>query len=159
MTALQPMPPTSFEAYRLASARGYASDNVSSGRWPSESALDRALQDFDQSLPQGLATPDNHVYEIRDESRSATVGVVWFAVVEKNGLKSAFVYDLEVQAEYRRQGHARAAFRLLEPLVRSLGLSSIGLHVFIQSVAAQALYESLGYKVTSLNMHKRLQTL
>ncbi len=150
------MPQTSFDAYRLASARGYADENVSSGRWPSEAAFERALEDFDRSLPLGLATPDNHLYEIEDEAQQQTVGVIWFAVVEKNGLRSAFVYDVEVHAPYQRQGHARAAFELLEPIVRSMGLASIGLHVFSQNAAAQALYTSLGYQVTSLNMLKRL---
>ncbi len=152
------MSQSAFNAYRLASARGYAEDNIASGRWPTEHAFDRALADFDQSLPQGLSTPDNYVYEIRDEDQAKSVGVIWFAVVEKNGIKSAFVYDVEVLAEHQRRGHARAAFELLEPIVRSLGLLSIGLHVFNQNVGAQALYRSLGYQVASLNMLKQLQS-
>jgi ribosomal protein S18 acetylase RimI-like enzyme len=152
------MPRSAFHAYRLASARGYAEDNIASGRWPIDGAFERALADFDQSLPQGLSTPDNYVYEIRDEEEAESVGVIWFAVVEKNDIKTAFVYDVEVHAEHHRRGHARAAFELLEPIVRALGLQSIGLHVFSQNVRAQALYKSLGYQVASLNMLKHLQT-
>lgn len=152
------MPPESFDAYRLASARGYAEDNVASGRWPVEAAFERALEDFDQSLPQGLSTPDNCIYEIRDAALDETVGVVWFAVIEKNGIRSAFVYDVEVSAAHRRKGHAREAFKQLEPVVRGMGLQSIGLHVFSQNEAAQALYRTLGYQVTSVNMLKHLQT-
>ena len=37
-----------------------------------------------------------------------------------------------------------------------MGLQSIGLHVFSQSVGAQALYMSLGYQVTGINMLKQL---
>lgn len=158
MTTLRPMPQASFDAYRLASARGYADDNVASGRWPMQGAFERALEDFDQSLPQGLSTPDNHVYEIRDAALDQTVGVIWFAVIEKNGIRSAFVYDVEVAAAYRRQGHAREAFRQLEPIVQGLGLQRIGLHVFSQNESAQALYRALGYQVTSVNMLKHLQT-
>jgi ribosomal protein S18 acetylase RimI-like enzyme len=146
----------SFEAYRLASARGYAEDNVTSGRWPSESAFQRALEDFDQSLPQGLNTPENYVYDIHCEGQEESVGVIWFAAIEKNGIKSAFVYDIEVQASHRRQGHARSAMKLLEPIVLALGLPSIGLHVFRQNLSAQELYRSLGYQVTSINMLKQL---
>ena len=158
VTVLAPMRPEAYSAYLEAAIAAYADDNVASGRGPREGALERSRADFADSLPQGLATPDNYLFEIKTEDSGPTIGALWFAVEERHGMRGAFVYDLEVHAEYRRQGHARAAFRLLEPLVRSLGLSSIGLHVFIQSVAAQALYESLGYKVTSLNMHKRLQT-
>ena len=150
------MNPNAFAAYREALARAYADDNVASGRWPEEGALQRSYQDLDESLPQGLATPDHYVYEIRDDTSGAVVGVIWFAVVVKNGLKSAFVYDIEIKAEFQRQGHARAAFIALEPLVRKLGLSSIGLHVFGHNPGAQALYNSLGYGVTGVNMRKTL---
>jgi ribosomal protein S18 acetylase RimI-like enzyme len=150
------MNPGSFSGYREAAARGYADDNVASGRWPEDGALQRSYQDFDQSLPQGLATPDNYLYEIGDETTGATVGILWFAVVVKNGLKSAFVYDVEVKAEFRRQGHARAAFTALEPQVRALGLSGIGLHVFGHNPGARALYDSLGYAITGVNMLKNL---
>lgn len=150
------MNPGSFSGYREAAAKGYADDNVASGRWPEDGALQRSYQDFDQSLPQGLATPDNYLYEIGDETSGAIVGIMWFAVVVKNGLKSAFVYDVEVKAEFRRQGHARAAFAALEPLVKDLGLSSIGLHVFGHNPGAQALYNSLGYGITGVNMLKNL---
>ena len=156
MTSLRPMPQTSFDAYRLASAQGYADDNVTSGRWPREAAFERALEDFDQSLPDGLNTADNHVFEIRDDDLDRAVGALWFAVVQKNGIKSAFIYDVEVAAAYRRRGHARAAFTLLEPIVQAMGLRAIGLHVFNQNTSAQALYRSLGYEVTSVNMLKHL---
>ena len=126
MTTLTLMHPNAFGAYREASASGYAEDNVASGRWPPEGALQRAYDDFDESLPQGLATPDN------------------------------YVYDIEIEADFRRQGHARAAFVALEPLVAKLGLSSIGLHVFGHNPGAQALYNSLGYGITGFNMRKTL---
>lgn len=132
---LTAMPSASFHAYREASAAGYAMDNVASGRWPEDGALERSYKDFDQLLPLGLNTPDNYIYDIWSKTGSK-VGVNWFAVVTKNAIKSAFVYDVEVKAEFRRQGHARAAFEALEPIVRALGLSSIGLHVFGHNLAA-----------------------
>lgn len=153
---LTPMNADAFGAYREAAAAGYADDNVTAGRWPKDGALQRSLADFDASLPQGLATPDNFLYEIGSISTGATVGVLWFAVVVKNGLPSAFVYDVEVRPEWRRRGYARAAFTALEPLVRGLGLSSIDLHVFGNNVGAQALYRALGYGVTGINMRKQI---
>jgi ribosomal protein S18 acetylase RimI-like enzyme len=145
-----------FAGYRDTAAAGYADDNITSGRWPKEGALQRSYEDFDESLPQGLATPDNFLYEILSSRTEATVGIIWFAVVSKNGIKSAFVYDVEVKPEFRRHSYARAAFSALEPLVKALGLSSIGLHVFGTNLAAQALYYSLGYGVTGINMLKQL---
>jgi ribosomal protein S18 acetylase RimI-like enzyme len=156
MTILTPMSRFAYESYREASARGYADDNVAAGRWPEEGALQRSYDSFDELLPQGTDTPDNYLFDIRDEAANAIVGVLWFAVVEKKGIKSAFVYDIEIWPEFRRQGHARRAFVALEALVAELGLTDIGLHVFGHNVGAQTLYRSLGYGITGINMLKRL---
>ena len=156
MTTLIPMSAETFDHYQVAAVAGYAEDNVASGRWPEEGAIARSQADFAESLPHGLQTPDNYLFEISAGDDGVCVGYIWFAVVEKNGLRSAFVYDVEIKPEFRRLGHAEAAFDLLEPLVRKLGLSSIGLHVFSQNTGAQALYRKLGYGVTSLNMLKHL---
>jgi ribosomal protein S18 acetylase RimI-like enzyme len=156
MTSLSPMRAEEFPAYRENAIAGYAEDCVASHRWPSEGSIERSRADFDNSLPQGIATPDNYLYEIWASESEPTVGVLWFAIEEKNGLRKAFVYDIEIKPEHRRQGHARQAFVLLEPIVSALALDSIGLHVFSQNRAAQALYEKLGYVVTGINMQKRL---
>jgi ribosomal protein S18 acetylase RimI-like enzyme len=156
MSILAPMKPAAFTAYREMAIRNYAEDNVASGRWPSEGAIERSSEDFAESLPQGLDTPNNYLYEIQSNEHSEAVGILWFAVIVKNGIKSAFIYDVEIKPEYRRQGHGRAAFAALEPLVLDLGLSSIGLHVFGHNPSAKALYDSMGYGVTGISMLKRL---
>ena len=151
------MSAATYTDYVEAAVAGYAEDNVASGRWPEEGALARSRADFDASLPQGLKTPDNYLFEIRAAATGLTVGSIWFAVTEKHGLRTAFVYDVEVMPEFRRMGYATAAFQALEPLVRDLGLTSIGLHVFGHNTGAQALYGKLGYEVTGVNMQKRLE--
>ncbi len=156
MTILVPMSAEAYPQYRERAVAGYADDNVAAGRWPAEGALARSQADFDSSLPQGLQTPDNYIFEIKSTEAGPTVGFIWFAVIEKNGLQSAYVYDVEINTQFRRQGHARAAFEALEPIVKRLGLSSIGLHVFGHNPGAQALYDSLGYGVTGINMAKHL---
>ena len=156
MTVLVPMSADAFAHYLDDAVAGYAKDNVASGRWPEEGALLRSQIDFKNLLPQGLETPDNYLFEIKTAAAGPTVGCIWFAVVEKNGLFSAFVYDVEVKQEFQRQGHAKAAFEALEPFVRKLGLTRIGLHVFAQNPGAQALYRKLGYDVTGVNMQKYL---
>jgi ribosomal protein S18 acetylase RimI-like enzyme len=156
VTFLSPMRTEVFPAYLENAIAGYAEDCVASHRWPSEGAIERSRADFENSLPQGLATPDNYLYEINASESGPTVGVLWFAIEKKNDLRKAFVYDIEIKAEYRRQGHAFQAFVLLEPIVCALGLGSIGLHLFSQNSGAQALYEKLGYVVTGTNMQKRV---
>lgn len=156
MTILSPMRSEAYAAWLEQAIAGYAHDNVSSGRWPQAIALERSRADFEQLLPQGLATPNHYLFEIKASEAGPTVGTIWFAVTQQNGMPVAFVYDVEIAAEWQRQGHAERAFKALEPLVKELGLSRIGLHVFSNNPGAQALYAKLGYAVVSVNMAKQL---
>ena len=156
MTTLAPMGEEAFAAFVETSVTGYADDNVAAGRWMADEALDLSRAEFARLLPRGLATPNNHLYEIRDQTGDRTVGFLWFATVARGNTNVAYVYQLEVHPEFRRRGHARAAFEAMESLAVAMGLSSIGLHVFGHAPGAQALYSSLGYHVTGINMQKRL---
>ena len=160
MTKLVPMQAATFAVYRESSIHAYAEENVVARRWSEESALELAREDFETLLPQGLDTPDNYLYEIQitpdDTNTSTHAGYLWFAVVTKNGVRTGYVYDLEVFLEVRRQGHAERAFEALEPIARELGLASIALHVFAHNPSARTLYAKLGYKVTGHNMLKQL---
>ncbi len=156
MSVLVPMSPEAYAQYLVAAVAGYAQQNVSSGRWPAEGALERSNAEHQRLLPQGLATPDNYLFEIQDAEARAVVGSLWFAVENRAGARTGFVFDVRVNERYRRQGHATRAFKALELFARGLGLSTIGLHVFAYNTEAQALYQALGYGITSLNMHKHL---
>ena len=156
MTVLVPMRADVYPSYLHAAAASYAEDNIVSRRWPRKGALKRSLAEMQRHLPQGLATPDHHLFEIVATEGCVTVGYLWFAVEERHGLRGAFIYDVEVKEAFRRQGHARRALQDLEKIVAGLGLTSIGLHVFAQNAGAQALYRELGFAVTGLNMRKPL---
>ena len=156
MTSLVPMKLERFASYMEAAVAAYAEENVTSGRWPLAGAMERSRTDFLSLLPQGLGTPDNFLFEIVDQPGGTPVGVLWFAIEARHGIRSAFVYDLEIHPEWRRQGHARRAFAALETIVAALGLDRIGLHVFGHNKAAQALYTSLGYQITGYNMTRQL---
>ena len=157
MTILTPMSPEAFMAWSRHSIEDYAAENVRAGRWPEgEGALQRSREEFESTLPQGLATPDHHLFEIRDEATGDAVGVLWVALQDRRGVRGAYVYNVEVHAPYRRQGHARRAFEALERWAVAQGAPTIGLHVFGHNPGAQALYEQLGFRVTGLNMLKTL---
>ena len=156
MIIFSPMSSEEYIRYLETVAADYAKDNVTSGRWPAKGALARSKADLNTLLPQGLATPNHYLFDIKLTESGPTVGVLWFAIVEQYDVRSAFVYDIKIEPEFRHQGHAKAAFAMLEQRARALGLSSIGLHVFRQNTAAQALYSKLGYNVTGINMLKKL---
>lgn len=150
------MHPDAYPAFLALSVADYADESVGSGRWLPADAPALARLDFDRLLPLGLETPNHYVYVIRDASAGTDVGVLWLAIIDRAGNRGAYVYQLWIDPAHRRQGHARAAFEAMEPLVAELGATSIGLHVFGHNTGAQALYRSLGYTVTGVNMRKAL---
>jgi len=76
VTVLTPMRPEAFEAYQQSSSAAYAVDKVAAGSWPAEGAVARALADLRNSLPQGPATPDKHLFDIRVAEGGGVVGVL-----------------------------------------------------------------------------------
>jgi ribosomal protein S18 acetylase RimI-like enzyme len=143
-------------AYVEESIPAYAADKVACGQWSQEESLDLSKKSFDELLPQGRTTPGNHFFTLLD-SESVAVGMLWIAVQDRAGQQIAYVYDVNIRPEHRRQGHATRAFAALEDEARALGLSGIALHVFGHNSSAQALYAKLGYHTTNINMFKPLQ--
>jgi ribosomal protein S18 acetylase RimI-like enzyme len=146
-----------FERYLANAVVGYAKDNVDSGRWPKASALERSADAFQHLLPQGLDTAHHYLMEITNTIPNQTVGILWFFVEEKFGTRTAFIYDIEVEPQFRRQGHAAAAIAALEKMVHAMGVSGIGLHVFAHNDGAQQLYQKLGFRTTGSNMIKNVR--
>jgi hypothetical protein len=66
VSVLVPMSPEAYAQYLVAAVAGYAHQNITSGRWPAEGALERSGAEHEKLLPQGLATPDNYLFEIHD---------------------------------------------------------------------------------------------
>jgi ribosomal protein S18 acetylase RimI-like enzyme len=149
------MRPEAYDAFVEDCVASYASDNVESHRWAQAGARERARAEFMRLMPQGLQTPGQSVYEIHGDGE--VVGFVWFAVQESAGVRNGYVYSIQVRPEFRGQGHASAALRLLEDIAAGLGLVHIALHVFAFNTSAQALYRSLGYGITGVNMLKPLR--
>ena len=145
-----------FSAFLEAAIAGYAEQNVASGRWPADTALELSKAEHERLLPDGIGSKDNHIFEIQDLETNAVVGVLWLGIQNKTAIPLGYVLNIEIAAEHRRKGHATRALKALESVVRNLGLSAVGLHVFAYNTGAQALYASLGYEVTALNMRKSL---
>ena len=154
MTTLVPMSEAAFAEYMAASVPAFADDKVASGQWSADTALELSRQGYEALLPQGLATPDNYLFEICSATAPGVVGMLWFAVQERAGKKIAYVYDVMIHPEHRRNGHGTRAFRELEAMVHALGLTGIALHVFGHNPEAHALYIRLGFQPTNITMFK-----
>jgi ribosomal protein S18 acetylase RimI-like enzyme len=157
MTILVPMREAAFSAYMASSISTYAHEKAVSGEWAEEGSLDLARDAFTKLLPSGLATPGNHLFELREDVDGPPLGVLWFAERERAGHRIAYVYEVVVKPEHQRKGHAKRAFLALEGKARELGLSGIALHVFGHNPGARALYEALGYRATNINMFKPIK--
>lgn len=153
---LQPMSEAGYARFWRESIAGYAQDKVAAGQWRAEAAQAQSAAEFASLLPQGLATPDHHLFDIIDAASGQAVGHLWFAIEDRHGIRVAYVYDLAVHPEHQRRGHATRAFRAMEDKVRALNAWRIDLHVFGHNPNAQALYAALGYRVTSVTMAKSL---
>jgi ribosomal protein S18 acetylase RimI-like enzyme len=153
MPVLVPMTEPEYLAFVAAAIPGYAADKVAAGQWTAEESLALAKKSFDELLPAGRRTADNHFLTILDVE-SVAVGSLWIAVQARAGEPIAYIYDLAIDPAHQRRGHATGALRALEEEVRTLGLAGIALHVFGHNVGAQALYAKLGYEPTNINMYK-----
>jgi ribosomal protein S18 acetylase RimI-like enzyme len=156
MIELIPMTEGEFDAYAADSVPRYAQDKVRAGQWTQEQSVQMAAATFKEYLPNRLKTPDNFLYRVRDSSKDADVGILWFAIKERGGKKVAFICDISVRSEHRRAGYGRLTLSALEKEARARGLAGIGLHVFGHNPAAQALYDKSGFRATSISMYKGL---
>ena len=155
MRVLRPISDTEFDAWLSLAVPAYADDKVRSRAWPEAGAIERSKQDHASLLPNGPATPNHYIYSILSESGSP-VGTIWFAIESRGKNDVAYVYNILVQPEHRRRGHARRAFAALEQEVARLGAVGIALHVFAHNSEAQALYAQLGFTPTNFTLYKHL---
>lgn len=154
MTTLAPMRAEAYPAFFEEAVAFYADENIAAGCWRAEEALDLSRCETERMLSQGLETPDQHLFEIFAANGQEPVGYAWVAAMPMGHAKVAFVIQLKIHPGSRRQGHARAALGSIERYARHLGLAGMALQVFAHNPGAQALYESVGYKVSSFNMIK-----
>jgi len=156
MTSLSPMSESAFADYLAYAIPDFARDKVQAGQWAEDESLELSRSGYADMLPQGMATPDNFFYTLRDGATQADIGMLWFAAQLRGGQRIAYVYDVYVRPEHQRKGHAGRAFAALEVEAHRLGLTGIALHVFGHNAGAQALYQKLGYVPTNINMFKPL---
>ena len=156
MTILVPMTEPEFAEYLGFAIPDFAKDKVGSGQWAPAEALELSRKVYAESLPQGLGTPDNFLFTVRDGVSPKGIGMLWFAAQQRGTQRVAFVYDVSIDPEHQRKGHASKVFAALEAEVKKRGLAGIALHVFGQNTGAQALYHKLGFVTTNINMFKQL---
>ncbi len=148
---LCPMRPDEFPAFRDGFIRDWADDLARIDDLPAAEALRHAAQRTDADLPDGVATPRQHLFTL--VAGTEVVGTAWMSTAPTG---EAFLEDLTLRPPFRGQGHGRRALELLERHARAQGLRCIDLHVYTHNPRAIALYEKVGYRTTGLKMRKPL---
>jgi ribosomal protein S18 acetylase RimI-like enzyme len=82
------------------------------------------------------------------------VGFAWFVPEDRPFGRVVFIYDIGVDPEHRRRGHAQAALAAIEAFARDHGCVGVQLHVFGANAGARALYRRAGYQETDVTMIK-----
>jgi GNAT superfamily N-acetyltransferase len=151
---LEPMTREQYVAYRVTAEDSYAESIHASGSMPEEESRTKAAEDFARILPDGFDSPGHKFWTAYDGDLE--VGILWLKLSESSEGTTAFGYDFEIREPLRRHGYGRAFMVAAERECRELGVVSIGLNVFGHNLAAQSLYEQMGFEVTSIQMSRRL---
>ena len=154
MVALRPMSGEEFERYLEPAIRDYGRMHHRAGI-SLKRAMARARKDYAELLPKGLQSPGHFLYSFFHQGKA--IGMAWFELQRKEGRKKAFIFDINLRPAQRGKGHGRKALRALEREAKRLGAQMIGLHVFGHNLRARALYETSGYRYTSMHMSKSLR--
>lgn len=124
---------------------------------PPEAARKMAQEGTRRFLPDGLATEGHRLLVAIDDAEQV-LGHAWLGLTEpRTGVRdTAWLYDIRVAPEYRRQGIARTMLAGLEKMAADAGARRLALNVFGANHAAIALYASTGYAVRTQEMAKDL---
>ena len=151
---LDPMTSEEYVAYHHDAVLAYAEAHVSAQSWPAHGARQRAIDEYAELLPEGVATPGHHLYVARNGDQE--IGMIWFAERPHGAGRVAYLYDIRIDADLRGQGHGEPLMRAMENEVRSAGLTAVRLQVFGNNSVARSLYQKLGYIETNVVMAKDL---
>jgi ribosomal protein S18 acetylase RimI-like enzyme len=151
---LRPMTEEEYVVWRERSEREYAAEIATSRDLEPAAAVAQSAGEFAQLLPDGLASPDMHLWTamVGDE----TVGIGWIELRQRASGVSAWIFDIRVDSERRGQGLGRGLLEALHDAARELGATSMTLNVFGDNPTAIRLYETSGYTVTAQQMRREL---
>jgi ribosomal protein S18 acetylase RimI-like enzyme len=144
-----------YEAWRQATVRAYAEEKVASGNWPAADTLERSEGEFERLLPDGRTTAGQEVRSMVNDA-GERVGYAWFVPDHRPFGRVVFIYDIAVDPEHRRKGHAQAALDEIESYAREHQCVGVQLHVFGGNAGARQLYQRAGYVETDVTMLKRV---
>ncbi|GAA2458645.1 GNAT family N-acetyltransferase [Agromyces soli] len=150
------MTPEEYEAWQSAIAEEYATEQVASGAWLADGAVERARAENAGLLPDGLET-ERMLLLLGIDPVGEPVGRAWVSLDHPRGTQGvAFLYAFEILEERRGAGFGRALLTAVEQATREAGADALELNVFGSNTVALGLYASSGYAVVTQQMRKPL---
>ncbi|CNH15114.1 acetyltransferase (GNAT) family protein [Yersinia frederiksenii] len=155
MVTLRAMCSEELADYRNLFIAEYAQDLSSNSGYSHEQAEEHATHSFDGYLPQGINSPNDHLYCIEnkaDSGQEQRVGYLWYGLAENDS--AAFIKDFYVLPQYQRKGYGSSCLQELEKRLVEQGIFEIKLRVAADNPQAKRLYEQMAFVVTGFNMSK-----
>lgn len=150
------MTDTEYQFWSRKTAEDFAAEQIATGAWMPEGAVEKAMEQNAALLPDGVPTPRMLILQGLDEL-GQVVGYAWVGLDHPRGTPdTAFIYDIEILEERRGEGLGGALLAAVEREVQQAGVPAIELNVFGHNRTAISLYESAGYAVTTQQMRKSL---
>lgn len=150
--SLEPMNDAQCEAFLEACLAPYIADRAEADFVSLAEAEQFARGQHARILPQGRLTVGHRFLRIM--AGAEPVGGIWIYTDPQR--REAFLYNIMIEPDRRRQGFATAALTAAEELLRSEGCRVLGLNVFATNAAALALYHRLGFRTASSYLNKQL---
>jgi ribosomal protein S18 acetylase RimI-like enzyme len=150
---LQPMPPEDIGPWLEQSKADHIADRVDTGEDP-ETARRITTATGERLFPGGTPAAGQYVFLVTEDG--LPVGSVWIGAGQDGPSNVWFLWSIEIDVAARGHGLGRQAIRLAEDFARNSGATKLELNVFGNNSVARGLYESLGYRITTIQMSKQL---
>ena len=155
VVTLRPMTASEYDAWIDLALQAYAEERAAAVGIPLDVSVTRARAQLAGLLPEGHATPGMSLLVIVDADGN-DVGYLWLGA-DPDRADTSFVWDIAIDAKFRGAGLGRAAMIAAEGIARRAGHTSMSLNVFGPNTVARGLYDSLGYRATSVQIVKSLE--
>ncbi|WP_072806981.1 GNAT family N-acetyltransferase [Rhodococcoides yunnanense] len=131
----------------------YVADRIEAGESRSEAEAN-ALASYSSTFPGDIPSPTQRLFDV--VLASEVVGCLWLAPRADAEPDHWWVWDIEIEENFRGRGLGRATMLLAEDAARAEGAKTLGLNVFGGNAVARQLYRSLDYRETAVQMRKNL---
>jgi ribosomal protein S18 acetylase RimI-like enzyme len=150
---LQPMSPEDIGPWLAQSKADHMADRVDTGEDP-EAARRTTDAVSERLFPGGVPAAGQFVFVVTEDA--IPVGSVWIGAGQDGPPDIWWLWSIEIDVAARGHGLARQAIRLAEEFARQRGATKLELNVFGNNTVARGLYESLGYRILTIQMSKVL---